>query len=274
MCQNLRRTTSSPVLFKPENSVVVDSSKIASTSPFIRDKRLQTPLSRQRSFVPLSTRKIPWDEGKVANTKCLNETSKTDVSLQWNSKSRLNGLGSKKEITFCLEKIKNNTERWKKSMPVAKGDASYKRYKETIRILKFLKEKITAPSWSCLEDGTVIGGFTSEKQPIGLLALYRDSIPEIELIVTDPHSKGYGAALIQKAVQQSDQWGADGKLVLRVESKSMKNFYVKLGFSSREDPSDFTLNPQKDLILDPATRLDLWVKADNIWCLRKDEKTL
>lgn len=300
MCLRLGQSISSDSVINFGNLVRDISTKTTSSSSFNCTKQIKPALLRQQSqsLPSLHNKDVLWNKSTSQTSKRIDvkiETQeseivaspshensfipiveiKRDLSLQWNPRSRIQVLKSNKEIISCMDKIKNNTERWKRtelSESETRADrpvSTNKRYKETVRILKFLKEKITSKRWGCLEEGAVIGSFTSNGQPVGLLALYRDSIPEIELVVTDPNSRGYGAALIQDAVQQSERWGENGKLVLRVESKSMKSFYTKLGFVPREDADNFTLNPQKDLILVPAKRSDLWDRRNNIWHLKK-----
>lgn len=109
---------------------------------------------------------------------------------------------------------------------------------------------------------------TEEKHPAGLLIVNtsaKDGIPCIDDLVTHPGSRKAGGALMERAVQASDQAGKGGKVSLYALDDAVKAVYAAWGFTRTGDTGSMELDPE---------RSDKWVKHDNEWYLasRLNEK--
>jgi hypothetical protein len=206
----------------------------------------------------------------VSSAKTLSSDNVQQVST-----SPMQELRSGKEIISCVGKLRENMERWKLKFKVnTQIDCvrQNERYNETIDILgRFGGMATLGTEWRCLKKGSVIGCF-EDKTPIGLLAISREKKQHrayIELVVTHPDSRGIGINLIEQSVQLSKKWGFNGNIALRANNKSAKEFFLGLGFIPNSTNLNSTIDPSKDIILNPESRSDIWCQHKDEWRIKK-----
>ncbi len=197
-----------------------------------------------------------------------------ELNLQSSPTPPIRELLSEEEVISAVNKMTENINKdWKKiKQLVSKPDPQRteqikwnKRIQETTDILTRFKEQATlfGNKWSCLKDGSIFGYFVDD-QPVGLIAMLKATVPEVDLLVTHPGLQGCGGILIERAVQLSKKWGGDGKLTLYADNKNAKQAYLSLGFRVNSQDSEF------DLTFDPANINS----TNNIWCTHNGELRL
>lgn len=133
----------------------------------------------------------------------------------------------------------------------ASNEKSLKRLEETYNVIGFMQ----VLDYS---DRKVYGSFVGD-QPIGLMLLADYSSTYVSAIVTDPGSNGTGAALIERAVNESEASGSKGHLELTTSNANADKAFAALGFTASGI----------NMALDPESS-DKWTRQDDgQWRLKK-----
>src|SRR5262249_43556623 len=96
--------------------------------------------------------------------------------------------------------------------------------------------------------------------PVGLMVLAKSSPnASVCLLVTHPGSDHAGGIMMEVAVQQSVDWGTNGKLMLTANDEEYAQAYEKMGFDS-EGGSMMYLDPSNSKV---------WKQVGPTWKLAK-----
>lgn len=113
-----------------------------------------------------------------------------------------------------------------------------------------------AETFGYVSDGKLVGALVMEKR-------FMDSgeAPYIAGCVTYPGTKGRGSALLERAVNASEQWGGGGKVGLIAGNGAADKVWRHMGFKKARSVPGYRL-------LDPSSS-DQWTKMDGEWKIAK-----
>lgn len=160
------------------------------------------------------------------------------------------------EALEALENLKQSVQQWGASFGTTQTSSTgaeerwATRLRQTDEIIAEIEET------ECEADKVFV--CKSGTQTIGMLLLDNMDPPVVTVMATHPESKAVGRALMEQAVNASQQWGKQGRLQADAGNPNSKQIALAAGF---------TLDAYNGLTLDPATS-NMWLRnEDNQWQL-------
>lgn len=239
------------------NTPVVETSpKITPYSSLA--SRIERAKYADRCMRQLVQQQLPSNEaGQVTSN-----ASRTDQSLLVKFDSTQEAI---REIDKLLADIQSDCPVKTITSGMSKKDqeearTSNLRLDRTVDILDKMKQELQMPVFYPAKGATVFASYKQDGKPVGFLSMTQEpQQPYLACMATHPGTKGEGKKLAECAVQQSEEWGCNGRLKAILSNATIKKIAAAWGAKISGG----------EMIFDP-NESEIWTRDNGEWKMKKD----